>query len=134
MIEYIARWVLLSAMALAIVLLKFALNNRGRRLSGKSTLPLPPGPPPLPVIGNLLDVPMKNMEAEYHDLSRKYGVFREAISIYPTDNASMTGDVVYLNACGQSIIVLGTHEAATELLEKRSSNTSDRLFSTMAEL
>lgn len=134
MIEYITRWVLLSAIALAIVLLKFALNNRGRRLSGKSTLPLPPGPPPLPVIGNLLDVPMDNMEVEYHDLSRKYGVFREAISIYPTDNASMTGDVVYLNACGQPIIVLGTHEAATELLEKRSSNTSDRLFSTMAEL
>ena len=134
MIEYIARWVLLSAMALAIVLLKFALNNRGRRLSGKSTLPLPPGPPPLPVIGNLLDVPMNNMEVEYHDLSRKYGTFHEATSIYPAHNTSIVGDVVYLNACGQPIIVLGTHEAATELLEKRSSNTSDRLFSTMAEL
>ncbi|TBU42981.1 cytochrome P450 [Dichomitus squalens] len=44
------------------------------------------------------------------------------------------GDIVYLNACGQSMIVLGTHKAAIDLLEKRSSNYSDRLFSPMASL
>ncbi|KAI0683656.1 cytochrome P450 [Cerioporus squamosus] len=59
---------------------------------------------------------MKNMEIAYGDLIAQYG------------------ELVYLDACGQPIIVLGTHQAAIDLLEKRSSNYSDRLFSTMAEL
>ena len=44
------------------------------------------------------------------------------------------GDVVYLDACGQPMIILGTHEDAMELLDKRAANYSDRKFSSMAEL
>ncbi|KAI0357867.1 cytochrome P450 [Trametes cingulata] len=42
------------------------------------------------------------------------------------------GEVVYLDVLGQSMVVLGTHEAAVELFEKRSANYSDRPRSTMA--
>lgn len=45
-----------------------------------------------------------------------------------------TGDVVYLDALGQPMIILGSHEAAADLLEKRSAIYSDRSISTMAEL
>ncbi|KAI0693709.1 cytochrome P450 [Cerioporus squamosus] len=114
--DFSPRWLLLLVIALAVILVKHALNNRARRLLRTNKLPLPPGPRPLPIIGNLLDVPMKNMEIGYGDLIAKYG------------------ELVYLDACGQPIIVLGTHQAAIDLLEKRSSNYSDRLFSTMAEL
>ena len=41
---------------------------------------------------------------------------------------------MYLNVGGQSMIVLGSHQAAIDLLEKRSSNYSDRLFSCVASL
>ena len=35
--------------------------------------PLPPGPRPLPFIGNLLDLPSGKPWMGYRDLSRKYG-------------------------------------------------------------
>ncbi|KAI0718537.1 cytochrome P450 [Cerioporus squamosus] len=100
-----------SAVALAILLCRRWVSSRiGLSLS------LPPGPRPCPVIGNLLDVPVRDMEVRFRDMNSQYG------------------DVVYLNAFGQHMVILGTHEAATELLEKRASNYSDRKFSSMAEL
>ncbi|TBU23430.1 cytochrome P450 [Dichomitus squalens] len=44
------------------------------------------------------------------------------------------GDVVYLYAFGQPMIIIGSHEAASELLDKRSANYSDRQPSAMREL
>lgn len=44
------------------------------------------------------------------------------------------GDIVYLDAVGQPMIILGTHEAAIDLLDKRAANYSDRKLSSMAEL
>ncbi|RDX44547.1 hypothetical protein OH76DRAFT_1486988 [Lentinus brumalis] len=44
------------------------------------------------------------------------------------------GDIGYLNVCGQPMIILGTHEAAIELLDKRADKYSDRKFCCMAEL
>ena len=41
---------------------------------------------------------------------------------------------MYLDAFGQPMIILGTHEAAIELLDRRASNYSNRKFSSMAEL
>ena len=35
--------------------------------------PLPPGPAPLPVIGNLLDMPKERPWVAYRDWSHKYG-------------------------------------------------------------
>ncbi len=36
-------------------------------------LPYPPGPPPQPIIGNLLDVPKNAPWIGYSDMSKKYG-------------------------------------------------------------
>ena len=38
---------------------------------------------------------------------------------------------MYLDAFGQPMIVIGSHEAACELLDKRSANNSDRVPSVM---
>ena len=35
---------------------------------------LPPGPSPLPLVGNLLDIPKKSPWLTYRDLSRQYGM------------------------------------------------------------
>ncbi|KAM5539726.1 hypothetical protein V8D89_006539, partial [Ganoderma adspersum] len=79
-------------------------------------LPLPPGPRPLPVVGNLFDIPKVFSSREYRDLSDKYG------------------DIVHLHALGRRIIVLGSLEVATELLDKRSVRYSGRPSSIMSEL
>ena len=36
-------------------------------------LPYPPGPRPLPIIGNLLDIPMESSWLTYSQLAKKYG-------------------------------------------------------------
>ncbi|KAI0718511.1 CyP450 monooxygenase [Cerioporus squamosus] len=81
-----------------------------------SHLPLPPGPSGLPLIGNVLDIPLEDMESYLRDLNVKYG------------------DITSLKIFGTPMIVLGTHEAAVELLEKRSSIYSDRNMTPTAEL
>ncbi|KAI0753233.1 cytochrome P450 [Daedaleopsis nitida] len=80
------------------------------------SLPLPPGPRPLPVIGNALDIPTTDMPSAFRSMSAQYG------------------DVVHLNAFGQSMIILGSHEAAIDLLEKRSANYSDRSHTPMVDI
>lgn len=44
----------------------------------------------------------------------------------PNDRCFRPGDVVYLRILNRPIIVLNSAEAATELLEKRGENYSDR--------
>ena len=51
-----------------------------------------------------------------------------------TTLALCAGDVIHLDVFGQPMIILGSHEAAIDLLEKRSANYSDRAPSPMAEL
>ncbi len=38
-----------------------------------SALPLPPGPRPLPIVGNWFDTPTKDMERAFYELNKKYG-------------------------------------------------------------
>ena len=47
----------------------FLVLFRSRRSNRK----LPPGPPGLPLIGNLLDIPKKQPWVVYRDWARKYG-------------------------------------------------------------
>ena len=44
------------------------------------------------------------------------------------------GDVVYLEVFGQPMVLLGTHDAAMDLMEKRSYKYSDRPPSIMSSL
>ncbi|KAI0638607.1 CyP450 monooxygenase [Trametes polyzona] len=77
---------------------------------------LPPGPKPLPLLGNALDMPTHNLGASFRDLNAKYG------------------DVVYMDVLGQPMIILGSYKATHELLEVMSAISSDRPVSPMAEL
>ncbi|KAI0770060.1 cytochrome P450 [Fomes fomentarius] len=80
--------------------LTWKARSRGR--------PLPPGPPRLPVVGNLFNAPRSKPWYGFRDLCTDYG------------------DVVYLEALGQRTVVLGSADAIREFLEKRTTNTSDR--------
>lgn len=43
------------------------------RVRRKFNLPYPPGPRPLPLIGNLFDLAHENEAAEYFELAQKHG-------------------------------------------------------------
>nr|GAT47917.1 cytochrome P450 [Mycena chlorophos] len=73
-------------------------------------LPLPPGPKKLPIVGNLLDIPNERQWLAYHQWSRDYD-----------------SDIIHLDACGTSIIVVESMEAIRELFDRRSSIYSDRM-------
>ncbi len=70
--------------------------------------PLPPGPPRLPVIGNLHQAPELNPWRTFQQWSKQYG------------------PVIYLRFGLQDIVVLNNAESATDLLDKKGSIYSSR--------
>lgn len=69
---------------------------------------LPPGPKTLPLIGNLHHLPKRRQFEEFYRWSKEYG------------------PVMYLDMAGQPFIVLSSHQAAQDLLSRRSARYSDR--------
>ncbi|KAF8125912.1 cytochrome P450 [Mycena galopus ATCC 62051] len=69
---------------------------------------LPPGPSRWPIIGSVLEMPQ----------SYQWLKFSDWVKIY--------GDLVYLNAFRQSVIVINSAKVARDLLDQRSSIYSDR--------
>ncbi|KAI0714199.1 CyP450 monooxygenase [Cerioporus squamosus] len=85
-------------------------------LQARRAARLPPGPRHIPIVGNVLDMPQTHFGREFAELSKKYG------------------DVIHLDLLGQSMVVLGSLQAASDLMEKRSTNYSDRPSSVMVDL
>ncbi|KAF7378520.1 O-methylsterigmatocystin oxidoreductase [Mycena sanguinolenta] len=79
-------------------------------------LNLPPGPPKDPVIGHLRYMPASQPAEVLHEWAKTYG------------------DVMHFEVFGKSMIVLGTHQAAADLLDKRSAIYSDRPPFTLYEI
>ena len=52
----------------------------------------------------------------------------------PQLNIALVGDVLYFRVFNQDSVVLGSPEAISEFLEKRTVNTSDRPYSPITQL
>ncbi|EMD33679.1 hypothetical protein CERSUDRAFT_117766 [Gelatoporia subvermispora B] len=87
-----------------------------RRRSAYRSLPLPPGPKPLPLVGNAFELPTTLPWRTYAQWSDMYG------------------DMIFVRAFGTPMLILNTLEDSVELLEKRSSIFSDRLETEMVAL
>ncbi|KAH9849837.1 cytochrome P450 [Lenzites betulinus] len=74
----------------------------------KIRIKLPPGPRGLPVLGNAHQLPSSFAERTFFKWAKKHG------------------DLVYFNVLQTPILLLNTIEVAKDLLDKRSSNYSDR--------
>ena len=64
---------LMSILDLFAVLLFLATIRAIRDHRTRGGLPYPPGPPPLPIIGNLLDIPLQFSWLAYIRFSKIYG-------------------------------------------------------------
>ncbi|KAI0062665.1 cytochrome P450 [Artomyces pyxidatus] len=84
----------------------FKVFESRRRRRG---LAYPPGPRPLPVVGNLFDIPPQYSWKAYAEWAKIYG-----------------NHTISLTALGKVIVVLNSYKAAKDLLEKRSGIYSAR--------
>ncbi|KAH9010620.1 cytochrome P450, partial [Lactarius pseudohatsudake] len=75
---------------------------------------LPPGPPGLPFIGNVLEL-------------------QDKVWLFQSDCKQKYEDVMYLSALGQPILVLNSLKAASELLDRRANIYSGRPRMIMAQ-
>ncbi|KAB5592112.1 adenylate kinase [Ceratobasidium theobromae] len=90
-----------SVTAGALYLLKY-LNDSTKKC-------LPPGPRSYPLIGHLLSMPRSSEHTEYAKISRE-----------------LKSDIISLSVMGQTIVILNSAKATSELLDKRSSIYSGR--------
>ena len=97
-----------SAVDLVVVVLALAwmwriCTSRGRRF--------PPGPPGLPIIGNLLDLPQDHEWVTYsawHDRWGELGLTLATELRICTEVFSFAGDIVSVSALGQRVVILGS--------------------------
>lgn len=73
------------------------------------TLPLPPSPRRLPILGNLHQAPLRDHWTAYKNWHKKYG------------------PIICLHFGQRTLVSLGSHSVAKDLLEKRSQWYSSRL-------
>ncbi|OGM40177.1 O-methylsterigmatocystin oxidoreductase [Aspergillus bombycis] len=97
----------LGSVFLGLVLLYLA---QSMLLPKKASAPLPPGPKPKPIIGNLRDLPRPGQQEWVHWLQ-----FKE-----------LYGPISSVSMFGQTIVVLNDHQVAFDLMEKRSATYSSR--------
>ena len=100
------------ALTIGLLLLKILKG----RSTNSSARPLPPGPRPIPLIGNLRDLPPHGEQEWVHWSKHK----------------DLYGPISSITVMGQTIIILNDARSATELLDKRSALYSSRPTLTFA--
>lgn len=117
-------------MALVLVVLYELIISR---LRPSASVPLPPGPPREPIIGNLRNFPKANFTEMFTNWKKEYGRHSSWLTYaIQLTLLSLKGDIVYANIFGQSLIILNSARVIDDLLVKRASNFSRRPRSVMA--
>ncbi|KDR81038.1 hypothetical protein GALMADRAFT_241660 [Galerina marginata CBS 339.88] len=97
---------LMALALLAIITVFVAFRKKG--------LPVPPGPSPLPILGNMFDLPQKESWKVYLDWGRQFN-----------------SEIISLKVPGTRLHILNSARAVQDLLVKRANIYSDRPNSTM---
>ena len=105
-----------SLIVVVVFLLVFLLRHELK--SKKRAHPLPPGPKPFPLVGNVRDLPPAGVPEYKHWIKHK----------------DFYGPVSSLTVMGNTIVVIHDAQIAVELMETRSAINSDRPTMTFAKM
>jgi hypothetical protein len=86
---------------------------------------LPPGPRGYPIVGNLFELKPAQW-LKYAEWQKKYGQPLLSVALSTRLKPTGLGDLIYLNAAGQPMVILNSHKIATDLLDRRAAKYSDR--------
>lgn len=117
---------ILAAVVVVLALWRWARANRAS---------FPPGPPGWPLIGNALDFNPLAAWTKFTEWKAVYGAHTTSWIDLTLSLTASIGDLVGLNVLGMKILVLNSHKAVSDLLEKRGNVYSDRpVFIAVGEL
>jgi hypothetical protein len=85
---------------------------------------LPPGPRGFPLLGNALELRSQQW-LTFMRWKKEFGAIHDSPAAHPL-LMFLIGDVFYVNAAGQPIVVLNTQKIAADLLDRRAGIYSDR--------
>ena len=99
-----------------------------RTINRRTTHKLPPGPKGLPFFGNLFQLSMRPWKE--FEIWKKTGQYGKSAA-HPQTLPELTHDwnadsLMYITALGRGILVLNSHKAAADLLDRRGHIYSDR--------
>lgn len=125
---------LTSILDILVLVSSLAVFLAIRDYQRRQGLPYPPGPRPLPLIGNLFDIPREFSWLKYTQFSKKYGMIYFAVMAHSALTEGATGDIISFRAFGQVIVILNSIKVNKDLLEKRPDIYSDRPVITIFEM
>jgi hypothetical protein len=133
MVDFPSRELMLLSL-IAVVAFCFHCYTRYRCLISAT----PPGPVPIPFLGNIFDIPAETYWVTYNEWAKKYGseffFFPRHIRWIDDLLSSGEGDLISVRAFGQLTVIINSAKAARELLGRRSSNYSTKPRLAMLEL
>jgi len=78
-----------------------------------------PGPPPLPFLGNVHQLPRQTPWVKFAEWGREYGLYTSSLALALAYRLSCLGPVFELSVLGTRVVVLNSAKAAEDLLVKR---------------
>jgi hypothetical protein len=119
--------IIFAIVTILLVAATYRLLQIGKREPG-----LPPGPPTIPIFGNMLQIPITQTEYQLGHCS--IGSQTANVPNRMTEWHKQYGPIFSLKLGSGTLIVMNDREAIRELWEKRSQNYSDRTPSYVAGL
>ncbi|KAF8546671.1 cytochrome P450 [Imleria badia] len=111
-----STWPTACALTFGLVVVLCIGQRYHKNAKYRSSFPLPPGPPGLPWVGNVIGINASAPWLTYRDWAKTYG------------------DLVYSRLLGKDIIIINSEKIARDLLENRSRNYSDRPYLITSDL
>ena len=117
MASYPLEYVVLVLGALALAL--FYSFTKARRY--------PPGPPGIPVLGNLHKLPKKHRYKYFHDISKSLGLSSsQSFELFDALTIQYIGNLIYFHNPFTSVLAITSYRSMQDLLTNRASKYSGR--------